>query len=195
MLNQDLIDVTKANDESYVKDWTDKLVATLPNNIAEGVFYKSKVDFDPVENIYFPVIVNHIHGMDYEYKLDAKFLASSNFIELSKLNKITNGFIKPDGYVEVGTKIVPVSTFKDAYELMIKEGFKGYSVQRYKGLGEMSAEQLSKTTMDPDTRRVMQVDPKTADEAYIVLEQLMGEDVEYRKQFIGENFKSASLDV
>jgi DNA gyrase subunit B len=73
---------------------------------------------------------------------------------------------------------------------------KGIHVQRYKGLGEMNPEQLWKTTMDPDTRTLLQVSMEDAVEAEKVFSTLMGEEVEPRRQFIEANARYVkNLDV
>jgi DNA gyrase subunit B len=73
---------------------------------------------------------------------------------------------------------------------------KGIHVQRYKGLGEMNPEQLWKTTMDPDTRTLLQVSMEDAVEAEKVFSTLMGEEVEPRRQFIESNARYVkNLDV
>lgn len=77
----------------------------------------------------------------------------------------------------------------------MKEGFAGVSIQRYKGLGEMMAEQLSETTMNPDTRSLLKVSITDAMEADRLFNELMGEDVENRKIFITENAANATLDI
>lgn len=69
------------------------------------------------------------------------------------------------------------------------------NIQRYKGLGEMDAEELGMTTLDPKTRRIKVVTIEDCEEANNLIEILMGKDVEPRKVFIKENSKLATLDI
>jgi DNA gyrase subunit B len=86
---------------------------------------------------------------------------------------------------------VEKATAHELFEYVIEQGRREYSVQRYKGLGEMTAEQLWETTMDPERRTLLQVKLEDIAETETIFSTLMGEDVEARRKFIEEN----ALDV
>ncbi len=81
--------------------------------------------------------------------------------------------------------------WRDLLDYVKNEGKKDASVQRYKGLGEMNAEQLAETTMNPEKRTLLQVRLEDAVESEEIFSTLMGEDVESRRKFIEDN----ALDV
>ena len=80
---------------------------------------------------------------------------------------------------------------RELFEYVLNEGKREFSVQRYKGLGEMTAEQLWQTTMDPERRTLLEVKLEDIAETEAIFTTLMGEDVEARRKFIEEN----ALDV
>jgi DNA gyrase subunit B len=81
------------------------------------------------------------------------------------------------------------------FEALVAAGRKGLTLQRYKGLGEMNPEQLWETTLDTNARSLLQVRIKEVDEANVLFDQLMGDLVEPRRQFIQDNALTASVDV
>ncbi|MEO8735854.1 MAG: toprim domain-containing protein, partial [Edaphobacter sp.] len=86
---------------------------------------------------------------------------------------------------------VEKKTAREVFEYVIEQGRKEYQVQRYKGLGEMTAPQLWDTTMDPERRTLLQVKLEDIAACEEIFTTLMGEDVESRRKFIEEN----ALDV
>lgn len=107
------------------------------------------------------------------------------------------------GYVYIGMpplyKVYKKDVVEYAYDdkeldEKIKKVGKGYSLQRYKGLGEMSAEQLWETTMNPATRNLIQVTLEDITQAAQMIEMLMGDKVEGRKQFLAENADFNKVD-
>jgi len=95
-----------------------------------------------------------------------------------------------------GRKPVPVTRPSELLDAVLAAGRKGLSIQRYKGLGEMNAEQLWETTLDPANRSLLRVEVAQADVADEIFTRLMGDIVEPRREFIQENALSvANLDV
>ena len=86
---------------------------------------------------------------------------------------------------------VEKQTARELFAYIVEQGKKDYQVQRYKGLGEMTATQLWETTMDPERRTLLQVKLEDIVETEEIFTTLMGEDVEKRRKFIEDN----ALDV
>ncbi len=86
---------------------------------------------------------------------------------------------------------VEKATARELFDHVLAEGKKDFTVQRYKGLGEMTAPQLWETTMDPERRTLLSVKLEDLAECETIFTTLMGEDVEARRKFIEEN----ALDV
>ena len=91
----------------------------------------------------------------------------------------------------VSREPVEKQTARELFAYIVEQGKKDYSVQRYKGLGEMTATQLWETTMDPEHRTLLQVKLEDLVETNEIFTTLMGEDVEKRRKFIEDN----ALDV
>ena len=112
---------------------------------------------------------------------------------------ITRGYLyialPPLYKITVGKESNYVFNDEEKDELMNKIGEKKYQISRYKGLGEMNAQQLWETTMDPATRTLKQITIDSMEEASNMFEMLMGEEVPPRKKFIQTHAKLATLDI
>jgi len=109
---------------------------------------------------------------------------------------VLHGLIRDGARIVRGNKTQPVSSFAEAQAWLLDEAKKGRSIQRFKGLGEMNPEQLWDTTVNPDTRRLLQVRIEDAVAADEIFSTLMGDVVEPRRAFIDANaLKVSNLDV
>jgi DNA gyrase subunit B len=119
--------------------------------------------------------------------------------EYRQLSRVHSELVKmagtPPFSVRLGDETDDALSFEDLRRKVMDVAAKGVKLQRFKGLGEMNAEQLRETTMDPTTRTLMQVTMDDAAAADRLFTMLMGDKVEPRREFIEENARVATLDV
>ena len=135
-------------------------------------------------------------GVHQQMTIDEDFIGSPEFRELKALSPVRTGLGSPPYKVRTQDKEYTLETSSALLSFVMEISKKGLAVQRYKGLGEMNPEQLWETTMNPETRTLLQVtleDSVMADEIFTIL---MGDQVEPRRKFIEQHAREVkNLDV
>ncbi|MDB6083448.1 MAG: gyrB, partial [Gammaproteobacteria bacterium] len=136
------------------------------------------------------------HGLSSEKHIPREFFESAEYLRIAELAQTLNDLMGPGAYIMRGDERQEVSSFKGAMIWLFEQAKKGQSIQRYKGLGEMNASQLWDTTINPETRRLMQVRIEDAVASDDIFTTLMGDAVEPRREFIEKNaLQVSNLDV
>ena len=196
LVYSEVLTIEAMADEAVVQQFARNLSDRLQRYSVNGSQYDVHVRKDQERNLYLPVVKFYNHGVDYETVLGRDFFASSEYRQLTALGETLTGLIGEEGRIQRGEKSESIREFDQALDWLMKEAARGYSIQRYKGLGEMNPEQLWETTMDPESRRMLQVTIEDAIMADQMFTTLMGDNVEPRREFIEQNaLNVANLDV
>ena len=136
------------------------------------------------------------HGTASHKYLPREFFDSAEYQRIADLARTLAGLIGDGAFVGRGEERQDIGSFKEAMKWLFDQARKGQTIQRYKGLGEMNPEQLWETTINPQTRRLLQVRIEDAVAADDIFTTLMGDQVEPRREFIEKNALSVTnLDV
>src|SRR3984893_7802907 len=136
------------------------------------------------------------HGTPSKKYLPREFFESAEYQRIADLARTLAGLIGEGAYVTRGEDRYEVGSFKEAMKWLFDQARRGQSIQRYQGLGEMNPEQLWETTINPETRRLMQVRIDDAVAADDIFTTLMGDQVEPRREFIEKNALTVmNLDI
>jgi DNA gyrase subunit B len=193
MIELPLLEGGALDEETHVREWLRGLEEGL-NGEAKGG-YEAQLLSDADEG--FTIVVRaQAHGVASERHLGEGFFRSADYRHLVQQGQKVNAQLGEGARVERGDKSQPVAKFKDALAWLLAEGKRGLQMQRYKGLGEMNPEQLWETTMNPESRRLLQVRIEDAVAADELFSTLMGDQVEQRREFIENNALSVeNLDA
>jgi DNA gyrase subunit B len=179
-----------------IRDWTQKLHARL--NVLDDAARKIKAGLHvgPDGTPLRIDVTRSEHGITTVKHIQREFFESAEYRRIAELGQTLGDLLGEGAYIAKGEQRQAISSFKDAVQWLFEQARKGQSVQRYKGLGEMNPHQLWETTINPETRRLMQVrieDAVTADDIFTTL---MGDQVEPRREFIEKNALAVmNLDV
>jgi len=185
------------HDQPKVESWCSELEQRINTQIKAGERLQIELEADGDHEGFAIHIRKLTHGiLSSEQTIPSEFFASAEYGRMVTLGEQLDGLLGEDAYIQRGEKQQPVISFRQAMTWLMDEAKRGQHIQRYKGLGEMNPEQLWETTMNPDTRRMLQVKIEDAVAADEIFTTLMGDQVEPRRDFIDSNALSVSnLDV
>ena len=200
LISLEAFKLDQLEDKAYVETWgedlrtaIEKIQPSLRPELSLERFEKD-VDGQMVES-WLPRITIYVHNLPHHYLLDASLLSSSEYARLLKNSKSWFTLLEEGAYLQKGERKIQVSSFHQVWQHILQDSRRGMMIQRYKGLGEMNADQLWETTMDPENRNMLQVTVQDAIEADRMFSCLMGDDVEPRRAFIEENALNADIDT
>jgi len=183
-------------DERYLRDWADELIRRLNAREGEKSDYQASIERRHGDEGFVILISKHVHGLVKESRLSTAFFDSPEYASIVNLAAKLEGLFAVGAQIRRGERSHSVVSFRQVMDWLIEEAKRGQQIQRYKGLGEMNPGQLWDTTMNPDTRRLLQVRIEDAIAAEEVFSTLMGDQVEPRRDFIEQNaLEVANLDI
>ena len=187
--------IKSLEDEKELKKWCSSLEKYLNENAEQGSAWKSsleKIESGDLE----PTVDLVRHGTQSKWNLNKAFFNSKAYKDIANHGTDMSDMFNQDSFFEINGKEIGVDNFAHALEEVLLISERSFTKSRYKGLGEMNAEQLWDTTMNPDMRILGQVSIEDAVAADELFHALMGDEVEPRKEFIDENAKLVvNLDV
>jgi len=183
--------------------WSEQLSAALPkstgdraedNNVGSYTAVLERGDEDG-EGVRI-AITRVQHGIGSTRYLPREFFGTNEYKHVMALAAKIGDLLSEDSYIKRGERQSSIESFSAAVAWLMSEARRGQSIQRYKGLGEMNPDQLWDTTVNPETRRLMQVKIDDAVKADEIFTTLMGDQVEPRREFIEKNALTVeNLDV
>ncbi len=196
MLDAPAADETLFGDVSAFQSWADDLAARINNRgLGRAQYQLRAVAAEGEQGALLRISKQH-HGLSSEALLSQAFFAGNDYAAIREISNQINGLISEGGRVSRGNRSTEVRNFGEAQAWLMDEAKRGRTIQRFKGLGEMNPEQLWETTVNPETRRLLQVRIEDAVAADQIFSTLMGDVVEPRRAFIETNaLRVSNLDV
>ncbi len=202
LLDVPVFSAAQFEDEALTQAWAKALRERLNEDLRAG---SSTWQVEPEaaaagHGARFNVLRNE-HGVSVEKHLQREFFETGEYRRIGALAAALAGLLGAGAHVTRGegdsaTKRREVARFGEAIDWLLEQARKGQAIQRYKGLGEMNPAQLWDTTINPASRRLIQVKIADAASAAGLFTMLMGEEVEPRREFIERNALAASnLDI
>src|SRR5210317_1823641 len=183
------VDAEKTDDLDALEAWTEKLGAALPKYTGDradknnGASFAATLDRGDEDGEGVRIAITKVkHGLGTTRHLPREFFGTNEYRHIMDLAEKLRDLLSDGAYIKRGERESPIESFSDAVDWLMSEARRGQSIQRYKGLGEMNPDQLWDTTVNPETRRLLQVKIEDAVKADEIFTTLMGDQVEPRRE-------------
>jgi DNA gyrase subunit B len=162
-------------DPARQQSWSQELEQQLKSADSSGPRYRIHAQLGAEGVDPSVLITREHHGLFTTKIIHQGFFRSPEYRRISAIGAELKGLLSPGAVVERGKDRREVASFAEAIDWLMSQAKQGQSIQRYKGLGEMNPEQLWETTVNPETRRLMQVRIEDAIAADEIFTTLMGD--------------------
>ncbi|MCV6589758.1 MAG: DNA topoisomerase (ATP-hydrolyzing) subunit B [Marinobacterium sp.] len=195
MLELPALNEAQLSDEAVVSEWLDQLEDRLVEQETSAEKFSCSLSSDERGRA-IPQIHYVHHGVEQLYRLEADYFRSKEYAAFVEMGAVLQDLMGEGAYLARGERRHPLKDFETGLNWLLDLSRRGHAIQRYKGLGEMNYDQLAETTMEPGSRRMLQVTIDDAIAADQLFTTLMGDEVEPRRAFIESNaLRVANLDV
>jgi DNA gyrase subunit B len=166
-----------------IEAWGERLLAELARTLSArhtahlDIAYQGPDSWDVVVSLV-------LNGVLQNPRLDRDFFTSAEYRHLNRLGRLFDDALAAGSSLQQSERVSIIGSLGEAFGLLLEDARRGATVQRYKGLGEMNPEQLRETTMNLETRNLVQVRIEDAVAADQIFSILMGDQVEPRREFI-----------
>ncbi|MCB0220262.1 MAG: DNA topoisomerase (ATP-hydrolyzing) subunit B [Chrysiogenetes bacterium] len=192
----DAVDPATFKDEPRAEEVLVSIVKHLKKSAPDAEPIDPYLPLDEEHGTYAFKLVTQYKNTRYESVLDQLFFELPDYRQLHELHGHLDQAGSAPYVLTKGDEKREFKLVRDVKEFLLAEAKKGFTIQRYKGLGEMNPDQLWETTMDPDHRQLLQVTIDDAAEADQIFSILMGDQVEPRKEFITQHaLEVRELDI
>ncbi len=184
------------SNEKSLNEWTEELQSRMNVDQFVSNRYEISKDCDSEGSFSGIRVVHYVHGINTDSMIPKEFFSSSDYRRMVEMGEKLDGLLGEGAFIKRGEKQSDINSFSQALNWLMDEAKRGQHIQRYKGLGEMNPDQLWETTMNQESRRLLQVNIEDAVGADEIFTTLMGDQVEPRRDFIEKNALTVeNLDV
>jgi len=178
------IDPYSSIHQEAMTEWCQTVENGLNNPPTPGLRYAIAYEAGQAGRSGHLLLTRLVHGIPETRFIPSDFFHTADYAKLVEFAQKLEGLLGEGAYMSRGERRMEITDLGEGIRWLLSDAQRGYSIQRYKGLGEMNPEQLWETTMNPETRRLLKVTIEDAVAADQIFSTLMGDNVEPRREFI-----------